>query len=146
LTALQNTVANLEGQISTRDRTVCQLQAAKIPAPSKDTATAAPFPTVTTTTNPNHMSEQIPSPDKFNSTCSLLRSFLGEVRMKFIADQDWFQNKRSQIIYTLSLLEKNVVLMVAPLLDTSVLPCEKVDDPVTLLKTLYGEPACQASA
>jgi hypothetical protein len=63
--------------------------------------------------------------------------------MKFTAHQDRFLNEQSQIIYSLSLLEKNVVLMVAPLLEIGVLPCEKIDDLVILRETLYGKPTAK---
>jgi hypothetical protein len=46
----------------------------------------------------------------------------------------------------MSLLDQIVVLMVAPLLDTSVLPCERIDDLITLLEALYEDPNCQGIA
>jgi hypothetical protein len=66
--------------------------------------------------------------------------------MKFIAYQDCFPNKQSQIIYILSLLYQNVVLMTAPLLDTSVLPCGIIGNLVTHPITLYGKPDCPDSS
>ncbi len=66
--------------------------------------------------------------------------------MKFITNEDCFPNELSQFIYTSSLLEQNVVQVVAPLLDTGLLPCEKTDDIYALLEMLYGESNQLASA
>lgn len=79
MTAIKNTVADLEGQISARDSIICQLQATETPAPGQDTTTTALFPHITTTTNTNYMSEQITDLDKFDGTRSQLCSFLGQL-------------------------------------------------------------------
>jgi hypothetical protein len=48
--------------------------------------------------------------------------------------------QQSQIIYKLSLLDRPVVIVVAPLLDSGILPCSSVHKLVTILETLYGDP------
>jgi hypothetical protein len=60
--------------------------------------------------------------------------------MKLIANHDRFPDEQSKIIYRLSLLDRTVVLMVAPLLDTGVLSCNQIDDVVALLEALYRDP------
>ncbi len=57
-----------------------------------------------------------------------------------LANHDRFPDKQSKITYTYSLLDQTVVPMVAPLLDTSVLPCNRVEGLVALLEALYGGP------
>jgi hypothetical protein len=122
---LEGTVAGLEGQVCTCDYTISLLKMlAEAPAIHKDPATAPsqshpPARTMAIT-------KCIPYQDKFSGNCSQLRSFLGQLCMKFIAYHDYFHNKQCKIIYVLSLLDQTVVLIVAPLLDTSVLPCDQI--------------------
>jgi hypothetical protein len=92
------------------------------------------------------MTEHIPNPEKFNINCSQPRSFLGLLRIKFVANHDCLPDEQSQIIYALSLLDKTVVLMVAPLMDTGVLPCNQIDKFIALFEALYGNPDRQATA
>jgi hypothetical protein len=143
--SLQGTVANLEGEAHTRHHTISQLQKpAEAPA-----APEYPAPTPSLSHQlicAMAMSESIPDPEKYNSNCSQLRSFLGQLRMKLITNHDQFPDEQSQIIYALSLLDQAMVLMVAPLLDTGVLPSEEIDDLITLLEALYADPDHQGTA
>ncbi len=120
---LQSTVADVEGQVRAHHHTISQLQMpAEAPVIPKD-----PAPAQSHSCQPTHttaLTELIPDPEKFNSNRSQLRLFLGQLRMKFITNHDRFPDEKSKIIYALSLLDRTVVLMVAPLLDTGVLPCD----------------------
>ncbi len=142
---IQSTMANLEGQVRARDHTISQLQMpAEVPA-----APESPAPALSNTNQPTRtttFTERIPDSEKFNSNCPQLCSFLGQLRMKLLTNHDHFPDEQSKIIYTLSLSDRTVVLIVAPLLDTGVLPCNRIEDLVALLEALYGDPERQGTA
>ncbi len=124
------------------DHTISQLQMlAEAPAALKDPASAQPQ-------QPSHvltMTKHIPDAGKFNSNSCQLCSFLGQLHMKLIANYDQFTNEQSQIISLLGLLNQTMVLMVAPLLDTSVPPCVCNNNMNILLKALFRKFNCQGT-
>lgn len=157
--SLKETIRNLQLQITKLDVEAVvknsvierfiqgqQTAAASAPVPAPVSAPAmGPFPPPGRTHTPP-LSEKLPDPEKYNGVRGQLRSFVGQLRMKLRHNADRFSSEESRVVYAISRMERSVVSVVAPLLDAGTLPCDTLEELVTLLERAFGDPDRQGTA
>jgi hypothetical protein len=136
LAAANETIDNLEEQVTRLNLDLNIARAAPAPAISVP-VTAAPPPT----TVPAFRSEKFPDPEKFNGTRTKLSGFTTQLRMKLEVNHDRFRNEAANVIYAVSRLEGRALDQVVPLINANpAAPFSSVTAFVAHLEASFGDP------
>ncbi|KAH0606495.1 uncharacterized protein H6S33_003329 [Morchella sextelata] len=142
LTAANETIDNIEEQVTQLNLDLNFTRAAPAPAVSVPVA-AAPSPT----TVPAFRSKKFPDPEKFDGTLTKLPGFITQLRMKLEVNYDRFRNEAAKVIYPVSRLEGRALDQVVPLVNTnSAALFSTVTAFIAHLEASFGDPDPRGTA
>lgn len=88
-------------------------------------------------------SDRLPDPPAFNGKRKDLPAFIRKLQYKLEGNADRFPTERSRLLYAHSRLDRDVVSLIDPLMDTDI--CN-VDQFVAFLEATYGDPNKEMTA
>ncbi|KAH0606068.1 uncharacterized protein H6S33_004525 [Morchella sextelata] len=142
LTAANETIDNLEEQVTQLNLNLNVARAAPAPAASAPVAAAPPPTTV-----PAFRSEKFPDPEKFDGTRNKLPGFTTQLRIKLEVNHDRFRNEAAKVIYAVSRLEGRALDQVVPLVNANpAAPLSSVTAFVAHLEASFGDPDPRGTA
>ncbi|KAH0608327.1 uncharacterized protein H6S33_001461 [Morchella sextelata] len=142
LTAANETIDNLEGQINRLNLDLNIARASSAPTVAVPVAAAPPPAPV-----PTFRSEKFPDPEKFDGTRTKLPRFITQLRMKLEVNHDRFRNEAAKVIYAVSHLEGRALDQVIPLINANpAAPFSSITAFVAHLEASFGDPDPQNTA
>jgi hypothetical protein len=88
-------------------------------------------------------SDRLPDPPAFNGKRKDLPAFIRKLQYKLEGNADRFPTERSRLLYAHSRLDRDVVALIDPLMDTDI---GNVDQFVAFLEATYGDPNKEMTA
>ncbi|KAH0603207.1 uncharacterized protein H6S33_008211, partial [Morchella sextelata] len=136
LTAANETIDNLEEQITQLNLNLNVARSAPAPTVAAPIAAAPPPAPV-----PAFRSEKFPDPERFDGTRTKLSGFTTQLRMKLEVNHDRFRNEAAKVIHAISRLEGRALDQVVPLVNANpAAPFSSVTAFVAYLEASFGDP------